>query len=159
MGSYDTAQLCLNGHLITDRASNIQLRQDFCEKCGAKTIMECQNCNSKIRGDYSVPGVISIGATYERPSNCYNCGIAYPWTKAIIEDANQLINAATNVSEEEQEKAKESFVDLLKETPRVEVALIQFKSFIQKAGSGISSAFREITVDVLSEAIKKSIWG
>lgn len=159
MGSYDTAQLCLNGHLITDRASLIQHRQDFCDKCGAKTIMECQNCNSIIRGHYSVPGVISLGVTYERPNNCYHCGQPYPWTKQIIDDANELINLADNVSEAEQEKAKESFNDLLKETPRSEVALVQFKGFMQKAGSEISSAFRDITVDVLSEAIKKSIWG
>ena len=158
MGSYDTAQLCLNGHLITESASFIQHRQDFCDKCGAKTIMECQNCNSKIRGHYSVPGVISFGSTYERPNNCYNCGQLYPWTEEIIEVADELISVADGVSEDEQQKAKASLLDLLNETPRLQLAQIQFKNFIQKAGPELSNALRDITVDILSETVKKSIW-
>jgi len=54
-GWYDTAQICTNGHVINSMArSEPKHNKKFCDKCGAKTIMNCPNCNSPIRGDYHI---------------------------------------------------------------------------------------------------------
>ena len=35
MGYYHTAQICLNGHVITDSYDkNPEFRQNYCDKCG-----------------------------------------------------------------------------------------------------------------------------
>lgn len=39
MTKYLTAQVCLNGHMVTSAVEhNPELMQDYCSKCGAKTI-------------------------------------------------------------------------------------------------------------------------
>ena len=45
MGSYrDTMQVCLSGHVITDRFNtSTQFRKNFFTECGEKTITKCQN--------------------------------------------------------------------------------------------------------------------
>lgn len=79
MGEYDTMQVCLNGHKITDRYyRSPEHRQKFCEKCGEETITECQECGTEIRGYYHVEGVISPSST-DVPEFCHECGAAYPW--------------------------------------------------------------------------------
>ena len=35
MSDYDVAQICLNGHVITELALKPDYRQDFCSRCGA----------------------------------------------------------------------------------------------------------------------------
>ena len=81
MGECDVMQVCLNGHQITDRyKKSPERRQDFCEKCGSETIIECQNCGEEIQGDYHVEGVIAPSST-EVPDYCHGCGEPYPWNE------------------------------------------------------------------------------
>lgn len=64
MGYYEVMQVCLKGHQITDYYNSLpELRQEFCNKCGAKTIYQCPQCHAPIRGDYVVEGVIGGGPT------------------------------------------------------------------------------------------------
>lgn len=83
MGFYETMQVCLKGHLITERYNSYpQHRKDFCGECGAKTIFRCLQCGENIRGDYIVSGVIGGG----RPAvvlHCHKCGNGYPWAKRL----------------------------------------------------------------------------
>ncbi len=52
MGWHDTAQICLNGHVITTHANTSpDLMQKHCDKCGEPTITKCPNCKSDIRGE------------------------------------------------------------------------------------------------------------
>ncbi len=82
-GHFDTMQVCLKGHQITARyTKSPQFRQERCEKCGAKTINACQNCNAPIRGYYERPNVISLCGT-ETPLYCHVCGKAYPWATRL----------------------------------------------------------------------------
>lgn len=87
MGYYNSQQVCLNGHQITDRYEDSpQFRKDFCPECGAQTIHQCQNCKTQIPGYYNHNDpnfvVFSIRNT-EIPSHCAGCGKAFPWTKRI----------------------------------------------------------------------------
>ena len=88
---YETAQVCRNGHLITDYyRSSPELRKQFCPNCGAPTIFQCPNCGTEIQGHYIVPGVIAVGFKPHVPSYCHDCGQPYPWTEAHLEVARQL---------------------------------------------------------------------
>jgi len=85
MGQYDVQQVCMNGHQITSRYhANPELRKNFCRECGEKTIFQCPECNTPIKGFYDIPGVISLGHT-EVPSHCDSCGQAFPWQTRKIE--------------------------------------------------------------------------
>jgi len=91
MGQYHTAQVCLEGHPVTDSIERSpELMQEHCSKCGNPTITQCPRCQAAIRGDYDVPGVCAIGFPYEPPSYCHACGAAFPWTEARIRAAIQM---------------------------------------------------------------------
>ena len=82
MSYYDTMQVCLKGHKITEMYSSSTRRQNFCDNCGKKTITECPHCDASIRGYYHMDGVVSVSST-PIPMNCHNCGQAYPWRRRI----------------------------------------------------------------------------
>ncbi len=86
MGYYEVMQVCLNGHQITaSYNSSPQRRQDYCQKCGQKTIYQCPKCKEPIQGKYIVEGVLDLTKT-PVPSNCHKCGNPYPWREKVIID-------------------------------------------------------------------------
>lgn len=156
---YDTAQICLNGHEINSMAaSNPQSNQKFCSRCGAQTITTCQSCNAQIRGYYHVPGVISLHE-YNKPSYCFNCGTAFPWTASSLDAASELVDGLETLSAHEKQQLKDSLPDLVRETPKTPVAEGRFKRLTKKAGVEAVGGIRAILIDVVSEAVKKSIFG
>lgn len=82
MGSYDTQQVCLQGHQVTENYHRYpQHRRKHCPKCGAATLHKCPSCGTEIKGDYDVPGVMSFGGPSAAvPSHCEECGAPFPWT-------------------------------------------------------------------------------
>jgi hypothetical protein len=67
-GAYDTAQVCVNGHLINDAMHAFPERgRKFCGKCGAATISECPKCKAPSEG---ISGVVSIPSDADVPSFC-----------------------------------------------------------------------------------------
>lgn len=159
MGTYRIAQVCLNGHLITDSADvHPENKENFCSKCSAKTITNCPNCNDPIPGYYDVPGVFSFGET-SIPRFCRNCGNPYPWTETALEAARTLINEDENLSSDDKQKFSETLPDLIVEspTPKTQLAATRFKRFLSKSVSYTAEGLREIIVDIASESIKKSL--
>ncbi len=156
---YDTAQICLNGHVInTMAASSPQSNQTHCIECGAQTITVCLECNKPIRGYYHIPGVVGL-FSYNIPAYCYNCGQPYPWTLASLEAAQELADELELLSAEERQQLKNSFPDLMKDTPKTVLAEIRFKKLMKKAGSEAYNGMKSILIDVVSETVKKSIFG
>jgi len=82
MSWYDTAQVCLNGHVVNDAVrSSPESNQKYCERCGAATITACEKCKQSIPGYYHSDTVVVIGGrTMDAPPHCANCGAPYPWT-------------------------------------------------------------------------------
>ncbi|MCG0278217.1 MAG: DUF2321 domain-containing protein [Thermanaeromonas sp.] len=155
---YDTAQICLNGHVINSMAqSSPENNQKFCDQCGAETITNCKSCNAPIRGYYHVEGAIVL-QDYTAPSFCYNCGKPYPWIEKKLMAAKELADEIDSLSEEEKEILKKSIDELVEGGPKIEVASVRFKKIVGRAGSQFAQAFKEILIDVLSEAAKKAIW-
>lgn len=157
-GGYDTAQICLNGHIANARwITRPRHNQDFCMKCGEKTITKCVNCAAPIRGYYHVPGVFGPDPRVA-PAYCHNCGKPYPWTEAALMAARDLSDDLDELSNEDKGKLKGTLDDLVKDSPQTAVAAERFKRLLAKAGKSAPEAFRQILVDVVSETAKKIIF-
>lgn len=79
-GSFDTQQVCMNGHQITARYhGSPQFRRDFCPQCGESTTIQCPSCKVEVRGYYRIEGAVRTSKTAV-PEFCHSCGKPYPWT-------------------------------------------------------------------------------
>ena len=76
-----------------------------------------------------------------------------------MEAANELADELESLTLEEREQLKNSFPDLLSNTPKSAVAEIRFKKIIKKVGSDAYDGLKTILVDVVSETVKKSLFG
>ena len=159
MGEYQTAQICPNGHVATDSANRYpEQKERFCSRCGEETLTNCPHCQTPIRGDYYVEGVLAVGG-YEPPGFCHNCGAKFPWTERKISAAVELLEAGGTLSKEELQQFQQDLSELTKDSPKVQVASLRFKNMMKKVGESAASGVRDIVVDILSEAAKKAIWG
>jgi hypothetical protein len=63
------------------------------------------------------------------------------------------------LSPDDREKLAAALPNLLAETPKTPAAELIFKRLIKKAGDGALDAMRRILIDVLSESVRKSLFG
>jgi hypothetical protein len=155
---YDVAQICNNGHVTNSMAHDFpNSNQSFCDRCGAPTIMNCPECGTSIRGYYHVPGFIG-GSRYSPPAYCFNCGKSFPWTGVALTAARELANILDALTEDERAELQESIAHLVRETPGTPVAETKFKRLIKKAGKDAYEGMKSILTDVVSEAVKKTIF-
>lgn len=156
---YDTAQVCMNGHAINDSVQQFpQHNQEFCDKCGAKTIIACEECKTTIRGHYNISGAIGV-FEYNPPKFCHKCGSPYPWTKKGLKAAKDLAEEIENLTPEEKKILKQSLDELVKDSPNTQVVALKFKKIMSKAGKTSAEALKEVLINILSESTKKLIWG
>lgn len=160
---YGNAQICLNGHIITYKSNDMTLVQNFCPTCGQKVIIQCDSCETSIRGGIRYESHIDppyqyYSDPYVRPAYCYNCGHAFPWTKSAQEAAFELIELSS-LDDLEKSEFKSSIDNLLVDSPKTSVSVTKFKKFVTKAGNEVAKGLRDVLVDVVSESVKKSIWG
>jgi hypothetical protein len=156
---YDVAQVCLNGHMVNHSYQSMpEFNQRFCAKCGAQTITQCPDCKSSIRGDYEFENVIAPGPT--RPNSfCHECGKPYPWTERGLQAAIELADEFEMLNLNERDELKKSLEELVKDSPKAEVAGFRFKKLMKKAGSGSIEVMKTVISDLLSETLKKSVFG
>lgn len=152
---YDNAQICLNGHVISDVAGTHPVHTTpFCTQCGAQTKRTCQSCDAGIRGYYHSD---IITGYYRRPEYCHSCGAPYPWTERSLDALRQLAHEAKELTPEEQDQLAESFDALLTDTPRTEIAIARLKRFLPRIGSEIGDAIKQVLVNIATEAAKKQL--
>jgi hypothetical protein len=157
-GYYETAQVCLNGHVITGgMESNPETTQKFCSQCGQSTISNCPHCKTPIRGFYIVPDV-HFPYQYLPPNFCHECGKSLPWTEARLTAAKELIEDFEDLSSDEKSLLKGSLDDIVSETPKTSVSTTRFKKIIGKSGKELAGGLKTILVDVATEAAKKVLW-
>jgi hypothetical protein len=70
-----------------------------------------------------------------------------------------LADELDGLTADEKEKLKYSLPDLVKDGPRTTVAETCFKKIMKKAGSEAYEGMKSILVDVVNEAVKKSVFG
>lgn len=96
---------------------------------------------------------------YSKPAYCFNCGTAFPWTTSSLVAASELVDGLDALSAQEKQQLKDSLPDLVRETPNTPVAEGRFNRLTKKAGAEAVGGIRAILIDVVSEAVKKSIFG
>lgn len=163
MSYYDTAQVCNNGHLITDEAQrNPSCLEKKCSQCGAPTITTCPACDAPIRGRYHSEAKSIQYIEYKESvvgAYCYNCGIPYPWTTVAFETAEAIIHEDELLTEEEMNQFCECLPDLIVETPKTILALIHYKKLVDKAASATGPALLKVLIEYLPEMVKKALLG
>jgi len=158
---YDTAQICLNGHMINASTTFFPIHNsEFCAECGASTITKCPKCNADILGKFHGTGIqpVSVPTPTVRKF-CSNCGFPYPWTESRLKAAHDLANEISELRGDDRDILTQSIDELIKDTPQTQVAAVRFKKIMPKVGKEIADAFREILIDIVSETAKKMIWG
>lgn len=158
MGYYDTAQVCLNGHMVNSSYQSMpEFNERFCNKCGTQTITQCPDCKSPIRGNYECENVIAPGPS--KPNSfCHECGKPYPWTERGLEAAKELADEFETLNSVERDELKKSLDELVKDSPKAEVAGFRFKKLMKKAGAGSIEVMKTVISDLLSETVKKSVF-
>jgi hypothetical protein len=86
------------------------------------------------------------------------CSKPFPWTQSKIAAATELANELENINEGEKTTLITSINDLVKDTPSTPLAVAKYKRIMVKVGTATAQIFRDILVDVLSEATKKALF-
>ncbi|WP_312461134.1 DUF2321 domain-containing protein, partial [Proteiniclasticum sp.] len=95
---------------------------------------------------------------YEVPSYCFKCGKPFPWTLSALEATKEILLLSEVFDSDDLKTVDETYRDLIISTPKTQVAAMKFKILLGKAGKATSDAIYQVMVDVLSEAVKKTIW-
>lgn len=159
-GEYDVAQVCLNGHVITERAKySPEHLTKFCDRCGEATTMICAECSTSIRGEYLSRTLVVGGGEPTPPAFCHNCGKPYPWTQAGIRAAQELTAELMELTPEERDQLAKTLPDLIRDTPRTGLAAARFKRLVTKAGPVAVAAFGKILANFAAEGAKTIMFG
>lgn len=78
---------------------------------------------------------------------------------ARIEAAKTLADEIDELSESEKLLLKSSIDDIVTDSPKTDVGIIRFKKYASKGGKEVAKGLRDVLVDIVSETVKKSIWG
>ena len=161
MGIYRTAQICLNGHIINDSYdTSPEFNKSFCPKCGQPTITQCPSCHTNIQGYFDVPGIVDLTTREETaPAYCHSCGKPYPWTESNLKAISELLELDEQLQETDKKTMKEILPDLITDTPKSKVAEAKYKIIMKKAGIATAEAVKDIIIGIVSETIRKSLFG
>ncbi len=145
---FDTAQICENGHVITLAAEyQPERKQAHCLHCGLPTITNCPTCSASIRGARlltreSLLSVRNNGVeihvdtnSFIFPKFCIECGAAFPWTEKKIQVLREYIINIDGLSEEDKRLLLTNLDDLIKATPRTDLAVSIWKSVLDNRGN------------------------
>lgn len=149
---YDVAQICHNGHVVNASTKRFpKHNRDYCEDCGAESITSCPDCGSPIPGTYHVEGHIG-SSDYETPSFCGDCGEPYPWMAESLEAARALSRDMEGLDKEERAKLEASLDDIVRETPRTQLAAKRVKDLMSKAKGPGATALTNMLSNIASKA-------
>jgi hypothetical protein len=98
-------------------------------------------------------------STYQVPPHCTECGEAFPWTRAAFEAAEVLVYELDGLDEVDREMLKNSLPGLIRDTSETPVAIARFKRILKKTEPTALDAFKEILVNVVSETVRKTMFG
>lgn len=157
MGDYTISEFCLDGHWHgsssltgrsggsvdvewpAERGVTIPLRTKHCPQCGKGVINRCDACGAYIRN----PDVFS---GCDEPSlYCWDCGAAYPWTRARRVAFDETIDFLTSrfageLPEHLADELKAFVPDLQQETPRTNLAILKLQSLARTGGQAGKAA-------------------
>jgi hypothetical protein len=151
--TWDTAEICLNGHVITSRYEDMpHYRSDHCQECGEVTIHACAVCSAPIRGH--LRGSFDVSASTPKLF-CHKCGKPFPWTERRLIAAKELASQSAALSDDELKTFGQSLEELTKQTPLIAVAARKLRPLVSKMEPTLAAAIREVVVSLLSGEAKR----
>lgn len=153
---HDVMQVCLSGHQITAYGfTQPEFRQEFCDKCGERTIDKCLGCGSSIRGKYHSPGVFAPRPV-PVPAYCHGCGKPYPWQEAAIVNLKEVLREG-DLSDDDIAAAEAALPDVLRDTPKSESAALRLNRIMSGLGKPAYDVAIKVVSDIASETAKKTM--
>ena len=135
--NYDVQQICENGHQITyGYHQRPEERKEFCQLCGAPTIISCPSCDEAIRGgkfEHSQRKTLE-GLAFV-PSYCPNCGEPFPWTQKKIQTAIQIFAEFSDLEEKEKATIEQDVENIAKDVPETELSARRIKHILKRCGN------------------------
>jgi len=151
---FDTAQICLNGHIINQMTMAMPERNaTHCSICGEISITKCSACSTPIKGYYHSEE--SSFPIHEVPKFCSGCGKPYPWTGKKIQLAQELADETKGLNKKEREILKDSIVDIILETPSAEVSANRINNIMIKAGPYLREAILLLLTGFVNDSLLK----
>jgi hypothetical protein len=114
-----------------------------CKDCGARTITACPSCSNPIEGVGENRWMANSGP-YSPPRYCDQCCGPFPWTETALLAASKSVDDSDTLDPDEKNSLKETFPDLVADTPSTPLAATRFQRLISRI---VSSPFS--TVDLL----------
>ena len=168
--SFDCALICKAGHVANIYKSlHPECNSEHCLLCPEEIISECPSCHTPIRGGYYSLAIYSnmarvgdySGQThttthyqeltksdeYQVPAYCHKCGAPYPWTAEMLRYGERIVEALDDLPPEKKAQLKSLFPDLIVETPRSQLAVLE----LGKALDAIQCFGKEIFINWLSQ--------
>jgi hypothetical protein len=159
-GRFTTAAICRHGHVITADIERFGEKvTKFCSQCGAEVGVICRECQTPIHGHYVPPGVPGVGGAFTAPAYCHDCGKPYPWTTEKISAAKDLADEVEGLTPEDRTKLKSALDDITTGGPKAEASAARIKRLLGKATTEIGKALWKASVEIASEAAKKTLLG
>lgn len=127
------AAVCRRGHVIDPMIEPARGQSepipDRCGECGAKVLIACPTCQTRIQG--LIRGVVVTG--WKPKDFCHQCGQPYPWAscEAIAYHIENLLDEDPSLSEGDKRALREQLA-ALRESPadpasdRRQVAAMRF---------------------------------
>jgi hypothetical protein len=161
MDQYDVSQVCLNGHITNDAIHlHSESNEEYCARCGEKTITQCPECSANIRGAKLIqlprkrPQVCKYLTA--APAYCLNCGKPYPWTESKIVTAIQIFAEFGDLSEEEKGTIEQDITNVAKDIPQAELSAMRIKRIWEKYGKIAYNVIMEFASKTAAEVLKNS---
>lgn len=153
MRGYYAAQICENGHLVTEWGPDPSMK--FCQACGARVINQCSSCGEDIPGQPE--GSFSAGQPDVASGRtcCRNCGKPYPWTERRLGSLEKLL--VMGASDTQKAELAEDLPALVTSSPSTEAAATRFKLFLKAAKPEVVAVARAVITEAACAAAEPII--
>ena len=152
---FDTALICLNGHVV-NAASEWRPRYNcnFCPDCGALAISKCPGCQTPIPGQAHYfsrdDDTFGDGNKFVEPKPyCGGCGKPYPWTVSRAQAFVEL--AQLSLSADDADEIEADLPDVMRDTPRTEVAVKKIFQRFNSAGAWGMSILNKAAPEIFTK--------
>lgn len=151
---YYPAIICKNGHVLSCTNS---YQHQFCKTCGAEAVSRCESCGYIIEG-YLLDSSI-LTSYYKKPYYCPKCGVPYPWTIKLIDNAVEIASLDTPLDEQSLAVIKNAIPYLITESIDTPVQAAKFANTIDDLSDFARTAIKSLLFDYACNAAKSIIWG
>jgi len=140
---YDTAQICLNGHVVNPHHdSRPGGSRNYCPDCGAKTVTSCPNCNGWLPGLHR-----RLSAEMDAPAFCTECGKRYPWHASKVNAAKAFAEELAELDDDEKRFVLASIEELASASPNADTAALRLKRATSKLPLGSARTLLKLVAE------------